>query len=697
MPNPFSPFDPNDPTGGMSAYGGSPWSGVFDALTGAGLGLMQASSPSAAPKDFGSLFGGLAGGAAMGMQNGEDRRLKRMLVGSQVALSQQKVKQLTEWQKLLSGGGTEEAAGPQTAGTGAPTPLHADAGGDMAPFRAAVKGNESRGQPNGGYGAVGPIANSQGQRAYGAYQVMDFNIGPWTQEVLGKAMTPQEFLANPQAQDAVFDAKFGQAMKQYGNPQDAASVWFSGKPLAGNKSGPDVLGTTVPGYVAKFNQGLPPGAQMAQMPGPPQGLTPQGPPPAQMPGAPAGLVPPGPPMAPMPQVGGPPAPLNPMGPIAGGPQVAQGDGSGNPVQQAQYTPQAAPAAPQAPPQQAPRSLSSVVKSLSPGERQIIVAMGPEKGMEYLLKNHVSPDLVPAFDPRTGQLAFATKAQIQSGQLQPASAADYGLSREKFGWDQRKWTEEQKREAEKFELEKRKAAEASANRDVTLGPDGQPRVNQTVLDAKKGVSAVQGTDSEGKIKLELAQDAIKRNSDWQKSGVQSQSTIHNLDVFEKLADQVKQGRYQGSMTDFKAALKGTGINLEAWGIPDSVGPAQAMQMIGQRFALEMRQDMPGPMSDGDRKFMVAGALSIERDPGANKIMAEFLRGNAQRNVDRAKAAREYVKSDQFARNPAGIDDYVEEKLAGKDYFRHDVLPQPKAGSLPMPGKVRRFNPATGALE
>jgi hypothetical protein len=152
--------------------------------------------------------------------------------------------------------GFQDAAMKWLQGGGGPTPgFRSPQGPTMGPdFASAIAGNESAGQPNGGYGAVGPDTGHG--RAYGKYQVMDSNIGPWTQEVLGKAMTPQEFLANPQAQDAVFKAKFGQALNQYGNPQDAASWWFSGKPLAGNNSGPDVNGTTVSGYVNRFNRNL---------------------------------------------------------------------------------------------------------------------------------------------------------------------------------------------------------------------------------------------------------------------------------------------------------------------------------------------------------------------------------------------------------------------------------------------------------
>ncbi len=118
-------------------------------------------------------------------------------------------------------------------------------------YADAIASIESAG--SGDYRAIGP--NTGKGRAYGRYQVMDFNIGPWTEKYLGVRMTPEEFLNNPAAQDAVFNGEFGSYVEKYGNPQDAASVWFSGRPLskAGNAS--DGY-TTVPEYVRRFTNAL---------------------------------------------------------------------------------------------------------------------------------------------------------------------------------------------------------------------------------------------------------------------------------------------------------------------------------------------------------------------------------------------------------------------------------------------------------
>lgn len=110
-------------------------------------------------------------------------------------------------------------------------------------------------ESGGNYGILGPVTQ-KGDRAYGRYQVMGSNVGPWTKEVLGRSLTPDEFKNDPTAQDAVFQAKFGQAVAKYGNPQDAASVWFTGKPLAQGAGRSDVLGTTGQAYVDKFNRAV---------------------------------------------------------------------------------------------------------------------------------------------------------------------------------------------------------------------------------------------------------------------------------------------------------------------------------------------------------------------------------------------------------------------------------------------------------
>lgn len=109
-------------------------------------------------------------------------------------------------------------------------------------------------ESSGNYGALGPVTNG-GDRAYGKYQVMGNNIPAWTKQALGSSLTPSQFLNDPNAQDAVAKHYFGNYLNQYGNPQDAASMWFSGTPLSQGAGRSDGYNTGSQ-YVAKFNKAL---------------------------------------------------------------------------------------------------------------------------------------------------------------------------------------------------------------------------------------------------------------------------------------------------------------------------------------------------------------------------------------------------------------------------------------------------------
>lgn len=173
--------------------------------------------------------------------------------GQELAKKRQRDDDLQASSFLLGGGGS----GPQQAGGAA----------------NAIAGIESGGR----YDAIGPDTGG-GNRAHGKYQVMASNVGPWTKEILGKEMTPQEFLANPQAQDAVFQGKFGQYRQQYGSDEAAARAWFAGPGGMNNPNAADVNGMTVARYGQKFQAGMQGqgGPQQAVLRGPPGTPTPIG-------------------------------------------------------------------------------------------------------------------------------------------------------------------------------------------------------------------------------------------------------------------------------------------------------------------------------------------------------------------------------------------------------------------------------------
>lgn len=117
-------------------------------------------------------------------------------------------------------------------------------------------------ESNGNYNARGATIKSgmyKGQRAMGKYQVMPGNLstagqgGNWDIQALGRPVTEEEYMANPDIQDAIAKKQIEKAWNKYGTIEDVASVWFSGGSYAKNKSKKDnTINLSVEKYVNDF-------------------------------------------------------------------------------------------------------------------------------------------------------------------------------------------------------------------------------------------------------------------------------------------------------------------------------------------------------------------------------------------------------------------------------------------------------------
>jgi hypothetical protein len=110
-------------------------------------------------------------------------------------------------------------------------------------YLRAIKAKESTNN----YSVLGPTHPKYG-RALGAYQVMESNLPSWSQAAVGRQVTPDEFLKNPELQDQIARHRFTQYAEKHGL-DNAASMWHSGVPLAQAQARKDVLGTRTPDYV----------------------------------------------------------------------------------------------------------------------------------------------------------------------------------------------------------------------------------------------------------------------------------------------------------------------------------------------------------------------------------------------------------------------------------------------------------------
>lgn len=100
------------------------------------------------------------------------------------------------------------------------------------------------------YNAVG-VDTGGGSRAYGKYQIMDFNIeGPegWDHEALGRNIDIQQFLNTPELQEQIARYKLRQYFKEFG-PEGAAKAWYAGPGNAlSNSNSPQYGGPSINGY-----------------------------------------------------------------------------------------------------------------------------------------------------------------------------------------------------------------------------------------------------------------------------------------------------------------------------------------------------------------------------------------------------------------------------------------------------------------
>lgn len=103
------------------------------------------------------------------------------------------------------------------------------------------------------YGAVGPPTD--GGRGLGKYQVLESNLPGWSRQVLGRSVTPEEFLKSPEMQDKVAGTILSGYVQKYGF-EKAGQAWFAGEGGIGHGDRRDVLGTSTKDYGIRASAGL---------------------------------------------------------------------------------------------------------------------------------------------------------------------------------------------------------------------------------------------------------------------------------------------------------------------------------------------------------------------------------------------------------------------------------------------------------
>jgi hypothetical protein len=574
---------------------------------------------------------------AQAAHQAEQERMKRLEWQFKAQEHEDRRAEVLRKQKALeafgSGFNVTPQQGPLMGPGGTPTTGTSD--------QNAIGGIESGGR----YDAVGPAANSKGQRAYGKYQIMDFNIGPWTQEVLGKPMTPQEFLANPQAQDAVFNAKFGQYSQKYG-PVGASRAWFAGEGGMNNPNASDVNGMTVQRYGDQFAKAR--GVASAPVGPPPVGLGGAGPTLSALPafeGPGTGTIQPGA----LPKGGQPsvnlPAPAPAPAPVPP-PQVAQGDAvtpGGSPINpnapppafmqpggpnvvQAQYAPQ--PGQPTMAPGGAPASGGVD----APPQRPVTPMPQPDPALVAQVRAGMAAGVIT---PEQGLTMVRQNVMDKFKRLDDAVGAQHSTALEVYRQQQETRRFERGQEAQQWDLMTPQQAQ------MKLGPAYDPtkayQVNKKgEIKPVGGAQTVVNIDQKGEQEFgkEMGKMDAKRFGDI----IQAEGTMN--DMASKLSFALEQFKqtYTGPGAESANAFYKT---LGAVGFEEAAKKANAadaaMAVISQ-MKPAMRAPGTGSSSDRDMDTFARALPSLLNLPGGNERITAYF----QRMADRATRVRELAQ-------------------------------------------------------
>lgn len=579
-------------------------------------------------------------------------RLAQALVGSLYmrGIEQEREKAAAKVLGILPGMGSDTAAPAAGAmPTGQRAGMAIGFGGGQPDYAAAISGIESGGR----YDALGPVTKT-GDRAYGKYQVMGANIGPWSREVFGQEVTPQQFLSSPEMQDRLFKAKFGAYADKYG-PEGAARAWFAGERGMNNPNARDQLGTTVQQYGQRFMQGM------------------------QPPGQPAPAV---------------------YRPGIGAPAVAQTlPFDGQPMQpQLMGGPQQPPQMPQGGPPMPPNG--GVVQMQGPvGNGFPGAVMGQAAGMQPARSSiNIPPQVQQTIrqlwsDPRTRPMAMQMYQQYAKPEQFEFKTAGDTLYRT----NARQGTAEpitQTGQYRPMTPQEKQAAGIAADYPAFIDRNGKPVFGQP------GMNISLSADKKGGELL--AQKAIEGYDAANKAAMDANRRIAG---YGQMA-QAMQGFTPGATADLqlraKQLLKDVGVIGDA-----GVSNAEAFKAVGRRLELAATPKGQGQITENERVLIREQLPTMTTSPEGIRLGIQYLRQLDDYDVKVAQIWRDAAKA-----SPNGVPNYyqVQEQIAqlGPPLTDDQIIalrsfgqPQGQAGPAgmgqPQAPRIRRYNPATGNLE
>lgn len=204
--------------------------------------------------------------------------------------------------------------------------------------------------------------------------------------------------------------------------------------------------------------------------------------------------------------------------------------------------------------------------------------------------------------------------------------------------------------------KKKEAARFSSRDGTYSVQGTP-----IRDVKTGKTTVGQLGPDGKlIKTEIPDGyeyvdqaemagSKQMNKDYAIRYKEIQDTasgaLDQMSLLNMGAEALATGVYTGLGADAVQGLRKLSVALGAADADtvNQVAGGELIEGVQNRMALLMRSggQMPGALSDNDIKFLKASQFGLDKTPEANRRMVEAFTKMAQRKLDVARLADEYI--------------------------------------------------------
>ena len=171
---------------------------------------------------------------------------------------------------------------------------------------------------------------------------------------------------------------------------------------------------------------------------------------------------------------------------------------------------------------------------------------------------------------------------------------------------------------------------------------------------------------------------------QDAGKDANINMAKMERLGQLLQAAGTGKYRGDINEFQKALKTLGVDPSVYGVTDKTAVVDAAKPMINELALAARSTssgggMPGSLSDSDRRFLTEMVPSLETSPAAIPMLVDYYKRLSQRDIDIARIARQYKKSNG-GKYDDGVYDALQKFADSHPLFTNADIAAAKAAAL-----------------